>query len=185
MRKIFILFVVLISTSVCAQKEQIIGSWICDFYNYYLGKYKMVHTFSQDGTYRKHMFIDEGQFTTHVGSPKGLKWKVDNDGVLCVYGQWIKPTAFVKVSIKDGEMTSNNERYLTNKRLIIEKQRKEDYTKQVNASGKLKPDIYHYYFDSYGRLNLKMDTDEEWSTYEKTDSPWTPPVKKNVNTKKK
>ena len=36
-------------------KEHLIGE-IID--NYYLGKYKMVHTFSQDGTYRKHIRRD-------------------------------------------------------------------------------------------------------------------------------
>ena len=182
MKKILFMLVIFISTSVYAQKDQLIGSWVK------AGPYdsRYIVTFFQNGSYNIDNLIDDGPFTYHWGFPSGLKWKVDKDSTLCVYGQWIVSTAFVRVSLNENSKTSFlSEEYMRKTRIERERIYKEKFRKDLINQGKLKPDYYYFFFDSKGQLKLKLDTSVEWETYEKTNLPWRPSAKKSKNTRKR
>ena len=98
MRKIFVFFLIFISSQLFAQKE-IIGSWKSkDTFNYY-----GVETFFANGNYRIDLFKKEGDYWMHMGFPDSGKWTLDSDGVLCTYGTQSVSTAFVKLDVFEDE----------------------------------------------------------------------------------
>lgn len=181
MRKLLFLLIVIISTSVYAQKDQLIGSWSAKVF---MGP-SIVETFFSNGTYRTDMFFYAGNYKVQVGTPQGLKWKVDEDGVLTTYGTPSATALFVKVTlIESSELSPAEKKTLREKIPELEKKLLAEYKKSCKTQ---KPSNFDFKFNEEGELQKKSATEVggNWVAYKKTDLPWTPSVKKSPNTKKR
>jgi hypothetical protein len=183
MKKIFILFVVLISTSAFAQKDQLIGSWMIKY-----GKAQdqyTVETFFPNGNYRTDVFVYAGNYICQLCIPKGLKWKVDEDGVLSTFGTPIASAAFVKITINDKYQLSPAEKKVLSSEIpSLEKKYTDSFRSDCNHTEK--PSFFDFKFNDEGELMKKAAIEGGyWATFIKTDLPWTPPVKNTKNVKKR
>lgn len=171
MRKIFVFFLIFISSQLFAQKE-IIGSWKSkDTFNYY-----GVETFFANGNYRIDLFKKEGDYWMHMGFPDSGKWTLDSDGVLCTYGTQSVSTAFVKLDVfEDESLTAADIKRLKEDIPQLEKAMTENMKK--NQKDTYQKSYFDIKFNEDGELQKRASGVAGggiWYTFVKTDLPWTP-----------
>ena len=143
-----------------------------------------VETFFSNGNYRIDVFMDAGNYICQLCIPKGLKWKVDEDGVLSIFGTPIASAAFVKITINDKYQFSPAEKKVLSSEIpSLEKKQTDRFRSNCHTE---KPKFFDFKFNDEGELMKKAAIGSGyWVTFIKTDLPWTPPVKNTKNVKKR